>query len=349
VSAAAGTANGRQVLLRVEHLSKEFVGRRSLLGRPGEVLRAVDDVSFEVMRGEAFGIVGESGCGKSTLARLILRLLEPTGGTVTFDGSVITDLPTDQMRRLRRRMQIVFQDPYSSLNPRMRVGDIVEEPLVIHELGDRDERRRRVRETLELVGLTEAQAARKPHEFSGGQRQRIAIARALVAEPDFVVLDEPVASLDVSIQAQVLNLLTDLQRRLGLTYLFIVHDLAVAEHFCDRVAVLYLGAVMELAGTRALFTSPQHPYSRALVSAAPIPDPVLERSRARIVLTGEVTGPIGGHTGCRFESRCPVGRGRETCLATEPELRALADGQQAACHYPGESPNGVAHTTRGGR
>jgi oligopeptide transport system ATP-binding protein len=329
-------------LLRVRGLTKDFSGRKSFRVRTPDVLRAVDEVSFDVGRGETFGIVGESGCGKSTLARLILRLLEPTSGTVTFDGEVITDLSPDEMRRLRRRMQIVFQDPYSSLNPRMTVTEIVEEPLVIHALGDAADRRRRVHETLELVGLTQAQAARKPHEFSGGQRQRIAIARALVAEPELVVLDEPVASLDVSIQAQVLNLLTDLQQRLGLTYVFIVHDLAVAEHFCDRVAVLYLGAIMELAETSGLFTSPQHPYSRALVSAAPIPDPVLERTRERIVLPGEVTGPIGPRTGCRFEPRCPVGNGRETCRATEPELRELGRHQQAACHYPGEKPDGAA-------
>jgi oligopeptide/dipeptide ABC transporter ATP-binding protein len=337
------TANGdADALLCVRGLTKDFVGRKSMRSRSPDVLRAVDTVSFDVRRGETFGIVGESGCGKSTLARLILRLLEPTSGTVTFDGRVITDLSADDMRLLRRRMQIVFQDPYSSLNPRMTVTDIVEEPLVIHDLGDGAQRRTRVQETLELVGLTQAQAARKPHEFSGGQRQRIAVARALVAQPELVVLDEPVASLDVSIQAQVLNLLTDLQQRLGLTYLFIVHDLAVAEHFCDRVAVLYLGAIMELAEASALFTSPQHPYSRALVSAAPIPDPVLERTRERIVLPGEVSGPIGPRTGCRFEPRCPVGHGRETCKAIEPELRELRANQRAACHYPGELPDGAA-------
>jgi oligopeptide transport system ATP-binding protein len=333
---------GDGVLLRVQGLAKEFTRRKSTFGHEHDTIRAVDDVSFEVLRGEAFGIVGESGCGKSTLARLVLSLLKPTAGTVTFDGSAISELPPEQMRQMRRRMQIVFQDPYSSLNPRMTIHAIVEEPLIIHNLGDSSGRRARVREILELVGITQAQASRKPHEFSGGQRQRIAIARALVAEPELVILDEPVASLDVSIQAQVLNLLTDLQHRLGLTYVFIVHDLAVAEHFCDRVAVLYLGAIMELADNRALFHQPQHPYSNALVSAAPIPDPGLERNRARIVLPGEVTGPIGEHPGCRFEPRCPVGHGRETCKTTKPELRELAPNQHAACHYPGEQPHDTA-------
>ena len=336
VSAAA------EPLLRVDGVGKDFTHKKSLLRRGGETLRAVDDVSFEVRRGEALGIVGESGCGKSTLARLILRLLEPTSGSVTFDGVALTDLGPDEMRRMRRRIQIVFQDPYSSLNPRMSIEQIVREPLVIHGIGDDAERRDRVHETLELVGITRAQAARKPHEFSGGQRQRIAIARALVADPELLVLDEPVASLDVSIQAQVLNLLGDLQERLGLTYVFIVHDLAVAEHFCDRVLVLYLGAIMELAESRALFSNPQHPYSRALVSAAPIPDPAIERRRARVVLPGEVGGPLERATGCRFEPRCPVGHGRAACLGEEPPLREVAPGQLAACHFAGEVPAGAS-------
>jgi peptide/nickel transport system ATP-binding protein len=329
-------------LLRVDHVTKEFVGRRSATRRDRDVLRAVDDVSFEVRRGETLGIVGESGCGKSTLARLILRLIEPTSGTVTFDGIELTALEPDAMRRLRRRVQIVFQDPYSTLNPRMTVQDIVAEPLVIHGMGSGAERRERVFETLELVGITRAQAARKPHEFSGGQRQRIAIARALVADPELLVLDEPVASLDVSIQAQVLNLLSDLQERLGLTYVFIVHDLAVAEHFCDRVLVLYLGSIMELAASRTLFSGPLHPYTRALVSAAPIPDPAIERTRERIVLPGEVAGPLERAAGCRFEPRCPVGNGRPLCRGEEPPLLELGPGQWAACHYAGESPTGEA-------
>jgi oligopeptide transport system ATP-binding protein len=326
------------ILLAVNGLSKEFTRRRSTFKNEHDTIRAVDDVSFQVRRGEAFGIVGESGCGKSTLARLMLSLLKPTAGTVTFDGDTITDLNPEQMRQMRRRMQIVFQDPYSSLNPRMTIAAIVEEPLIIHAIADRQGRRQRVQQILELVGITQTQATRKPHEFSGGQRQRIAIARALVAEPELVVLDEPVASLDVSIQAQVLNLLTDLQQRLGLTYIFIVHDLAVAEHFCDRVAVLYLGAIMELADNQALFQHPQHPYSNALVSAAPIPDPTLERNRTRIVLPGEVTGPTNQQQGCRFEPRCPIGHGRPTCQTTTPQLQQLTPKQHAACHYPGQQP-----------
>jgi len=329
-------------LLRVEGVTKEFVGRRSATKRTRDVLRAVDDVSFEVRRGETLGIVGESGCGKSTLARLILRLIEPTSGRVTFDGIELTALDPDAMRRLRRRVQIVFQDPYSTLNPRMSVTDLVGEPLVIHGIGTSAERRERVFETLEVVGITRAQAARKPHEFSGGQRQRIAIARALVADPELLVLDEPVASLDVSIQAQVLNLLGDLQERLGLTYVFIVHDLAVAEHFCDRVLVLYLGSIMELAASRTLFSGPLHPYTRALVSAAPIPDPAIERTRTRIVLPGEVSGPLERASGCRFEPRCPVGHGRPRCSGEEPALLEMGPGQWAACHYAGESPTGEA-------
>ena len=325
-----------QPLLRVEGLSKEFAHRPSIFGGVREGLRAVDNVSLDVFRGEVFGIVGESGCGKSTLARLIVRLLEPTTGTVTFDNTVITHLRPRELRQLRRRMQIVFQDPYSSLNPRMSVQDIVEEMLIIHNIGDTDERRRRVYETLELVSITKAQATRKPFELSGGQRQRIAIARALVGDPELIVLDEPVSALDVSIQAQVLNLLKDLQQRLNLTYIFVVHDLAVAEYFCDRIAVLYLGAIMELAESRALFAQPQHPYSRALLSAVPIPDPEAERRRARIVLSGEVVGPIRTAKGCRFQPRCPVGRERAVCIAEEPPLRELNPGQWGACHFPGE-------------
>jgi oligopeptide/dipeptide ABC transporter ATP-binding protein len=326
-------------LLEVDGLSKVFAGRHTRFGRTRDERRAVDDVSLEIRRGEAFGVVGESGCGKSTLARLILRLIEPTAGSITFDGLTLTQFPPDEMRPLRRRMQLVFQDPYSSLNPRMSVFELVKEPLVIHAIGDEADRRRQVFEMLDLVGISEIQSDRKPHEFSGGQRQRIAIARALVAQPEFVVLDEPVSALDVSIQAQVLNLLKDLQERLNLTYMFIVHDLAVAEHFCDRVAVLYLGKIMELADNRALFARPLHPYSQALVSAAPIPDPAIERNRPQITLRGELVVPSGRMQGCRFEPRCPVGHGRQICLDEEPPLRRLADGQLSACHFSGETPS----------
>jgi oligopeptide transport system ATP-binding protein len=346
MSTAAVTEAPDNVLLRVQGVGKDFVRSRSLLRRERISVRAVDDVSFDVRRGEAFGIVGESGCGKSTLAKIVLGLLEPTRGSVTFDDRVITGMPANEIRHLRRRLQVVFQDPYSSLNPRMSVFDIVEEPLIIHELGSgAEERRDRVLETLDLVSITRAQASRKPHEFSGGQRQRIAIARALVGSPELVVLDEPVSALDVSIQAQVLNLLGDLQRRLGLTYIFIVHDLAVAEHFCNRVAVLYLGAIMELADNRDLFSDPKHPYSSALVSAAPIPDPAIERNRARIVLRGEVTAPTGEFAGCRFQPRCPIGQGRELCQTVEPRLQELGPGRWAACHFPGEAASLAGATT----
>ena len=323
-------------LLRVENLKKEFVsGGSRVRRRPGNVVHAVDGVSFSVARGETFGLVGESGCGKSTLARCILRLLEPTAGQVFFDGVEVGPLSAAEMRQLRRRMQIVFQDPYGSLNPRMNVEAIVKEPLVIHGIGEPAERTRLVIETLELVGVTEEQARRRPHEFSGGQRQRIALARALILRPDLVILDEPVSALDVSIQAQVLNLLRELQDELDLTYVFIVHDLAVAEYFCDRLAVLYLGAIMELTDRERLFRKPLHPYTDALLSAVPIPDPAVEREREQVVLAGEVTDESLGR-GCRFKPRCPIGRDRERCDEEEPPLIAHGVGHEAACHFPGE-------------
>ena len=326
-------------LLWVDRLEKEFpTGRRRLFGagHTGEPLRAVDGVSFDVRTGETFGLVGESGCGKSTLARCILRLTQPTGGRVVFDGSDLGALGRNELRVFRRRMQIVFQDPYASLDPRMTVGAIVEEPLVIHGLGARKERREKVARMLELVGLTPAQARRKPHEFSGGQRQRVAVARALVLSPELVILDEPVSALDVSIQAQVLNLLRGLQEELGLTYLFIVHDLAVAEHFCDRLAVLYLGAVMELGEREALFRSPLHPYTDALLSAVPIPDPAVARRKDRIVLRGDVVHFGSEVRGCRFKPRCPVGRDREICGVEHPPLEERGSGHWVACHFAGE-------------
>jgi oligopeptide/dipeptide ABC transporter ATP-binding protein len=329
--------NAESALLWVERLEKRFSldGGRPL-ARSRNVVTAVDGVSFDVRPGETFGLVGESGCGKSTIARCVLRLLRPTGGRVCFDGTDLGTLAKNDLRRLRRRMQIVFQDPYASLDPRMPVGAIVEEPLVIHKLGTRREREQSVADMLALVGLTAAQGRRKPHEFSGGQRQRIALARALVLSPELVILDEPVSALDVSIQAQVLNLLRDLQERLGLTYLFIVHDLAVAEYFCDRLAVLYLGAVMELGDREALFHEPLHPYTNALLSAVPIPDPAVERRKNRIVLRGDVTHGAAGAEGCRFQPRCPVGREREVCAVDEPALEERAPGHWVACHFPGE-------------
>jgi ABC-type oligopeptide transport system ATPase subunit len=267
-------------LLEVRHLFKEFARRRGLFG--GAPVRAVDDVSFTIERGETFGLVGESGSGKTTTGRCILRLIEPTSGEVIFDGRDVLALSRGDLRRARRDMQIVFQDPYSSLNPRMRVTDIVEEPLVIHKLGTRPERRARVRELFELVGLNADHLDRYPHEFSGGQRQRIGLARALALNPSLVIADEPVSALDVSVQAQVVNLLMELQQRLGLTYLFIAHDLRLVEHICSRVAVMYLGRIVEMGETAKLFASPTHPYTRALLSAIPVPDP--DAPRQRIVL-----------------------------------------------------------------
>jgi oligopeptide/dipeptide ABC transporter ATP-binding protein len=333
-------------LLWVDSLQQRFPldhgrGRR----RAREFLTAVDGVSFDVRAGETFGLVGESGCGKSTIARCVLRLLEPSGGRVCFDGVDLATLGKLELRRLRRRMQIVFQDPYASLDPRMTVQAIVEEPLAIHDIGGRREREAKVAEMLELVGLAPAHAARKPHEFSGGQRQRIALARALVLSPELLILDEPVSALDVSIQAQVLNLLRSLQEQLGLTYLFIVHDLAVAEYFCDRLAVLYLGAVMELAEREAIFYEPLHPYTDALLSAVPIPDPAVEARRKRVVLRGEVVHDAALRQGCRFRPRCPVGRDRDVCAADEPALVERRPGHWVACHYPGE----LAHPVAGAR
>jgi oligopeptide transport system ATP-binding protein len=325
-------------LLRVEELVKVFAMRRQgILGRPQPALRAVDGVSFDVARGETFGLVGESGCGKSTIGRCLLRLHEPTSGQAFFDGIDIFALPRDELRGLRRKLQIVFQDPYASLDPRMSVGSIVEEPLRIHAIGSRGERVERVLDMLSIVGLTPEQAARKPHAFSGGQRQRIALARALVLNPELVVLDEPISALDVSIQAQVLNLLRSLQQRFGLTYVFIVHDLAVAEYFCDRVAVLYLGRIQELADRETIFREPLHPYTVSLLSAVPIPDPAKERRRQRIVLRGEVS-PAEEVRGCPFRPRCPVGRDRDLCAQEMPPLHERSPGHWVACHFPGELP-----------
>jgi oligopeptide transport system ATP-binding protein len=325
-----------EALLWVEKLEKTFrLGRVRGYDGP-EVIRAVDSVSFDVRKGETFGLVGESGCGKSTLARCILRLVQPTGGRVLLEGNDLLTLSRAEMRRVRSRMQIVFQDPYASLDPRMSVRGIVEEPLVIHGIGGRDERRERASEMLELVGITPAQMSRKPHEFSGGQRQRIGVARALVLHPELVILDEPISALDVSIQAQVLNLLRRLQEQLHLTYLFIIHDLVVAEYFCDRVAVLYLGSVVELADRETLFRRPLHPYTVSLFSAVPIPEPASERRRKRIVLRGELAPLSTESSGCRFEPRCPVGQGRDICRQQEPPLVEHAPGQWAACHFPGE-------------
>jgi oligopeptide/dipeptide ABC transporter ATP-binding protein len=322
-------------LLVVENLKKYFPVTRGILFQKeiGSV-KAVDDVSFTVRRGETLGVVGESGCGKSTMARCVMRLLDPTGGRVVFDGQDITHLNRNDMRSVRREMMMVFQDPYASLNARKRVGFIVAEALQVNKMGTPAEIKRRVQELLEIVGLNPEHYNRFPHEFSGGQRQRIGVARALAVNPKLIVCDEPVSALDVSVQAQILNLLKDLQTEFGLTYVFIAHDLMVVRHISDRVLVMYLGKAAEMGSDHALYTTPKHPYTGALLSAVPIADPVRGRDRSAIVLEGDVPNPIDPPSGCRFHPRCP--RAREgTCDVIDPELRPMgAEGHVAACHFP---------------
>ena len=320
-------------LLEVRDLVKHFPLRRGAFGRARGHVRAVAGVSFDLWRGETLGLVGESGCGKSTTGRALLRLIEPTSGTVRFDGQDMGALDRDGLRAMRRRVQFVFQDPVGSLNPRLSVGAMLEEALMVHGLGSPNRRDRAV-ELLEQVGLSADHIDRYPHEFSGGQRQRIGIARALSVEPDLLVLDEPVSALDVSVQAQVINLLADLQAKLGLTYLFIAHDLALVEHVSDRVAVMYLGRVVEMANARELYAAPRHPYTHALLSAVPRPDPALTRARARIVLEGDVPSPIDPPAGCPFHPRCPNPAKDAKCREVVPHLERDGSGRLAACHYP---------------
>jgi oligopeptide transport system ATP-binding protein len=325
-------------LVEVEDLRVYFPIREGLIRERhvGDV-RAVDDVSFQLRRGETLGLVGESGCGKSTTGRAMLRLYEPTAGRVRFDGIDVLSLKSDGLRLMRRRMQMIFQDPYASLNPRMTVNGIVGEPLEIHgEGGSSEERHERVREVLTTVGLNPEYGNRYPHEFSGGQRQRIGIARALALSPELIVADEPISALDVSIQAQIINLLQRLQDRLGLTYLFIAHDLSVVRHISDRIAVMYLGRIVEVAQSRELNTKPLHPYTVALLSAIPIPDPAVEATRRRIILAGDVPSPVNPPSGCRFHTRCWL-RTRlgnpERCTTEDPALRSLVVGHEVACHF----------------
>ncbi len=321
-------------LLEVRNLAKAYTVSRSLTGRHTKVLRAVDGVSFSLRHRETLALVGESGCGKSTTARLVTRLIEPSAGSIHFDGTDITALSGEPMRYFRRNMQIIFQDPFMSLNPRMTVLQILEEPLIVNGFEDRSERLARVAEVMRQVGLPLEYASRYPHEFSGGQRQRIGIGRALMVKPSLVVCDEPVSALDVSIQAQVVNLLGDLKRQLGLSYLFISHDLAVVKHIADRVAVMYLGKIVEIAPKAEFFARPRHPYSRVLLSAIPRPDP--DRKRQRLAVSGDLPNALEPPSGCRFHPRCPFAI--ERCRTQEPELRVVEPGVKAACHRVGELP-----------
>ncbi len=325
------TAKGSsEVILKVRDLKKHF-DIRGARGR--QTLKALDGVSFEVRRGETVGVVGESGCGKTTLGRTIIRLYRPTEGSIEFLGREVAHLPESSLRWMRREVQMIFQDPYASLNPRMTVNDILTEPLELAKGLDQSQRRQRVRELLDLVGLSQEHANRYPHEFSGGQRQRIGIARALAVNPSVIIADEPISALDVSIQAQIVNLLEELQNELGLTYMVVAHDLSMVKHISDRVLVMYLGKIVEVAPSNMLYERPQHPYTKALLSAIPIPDPRAEARRRRIVLKGDVPSPINPPSGCRFRTRCP--EAVEICAHKEPEFVDLGDGHQVACHKVG--------------
>jgi peptide/nickel transport system ATP-binding protein/oligopeptide transport system ATP-binding protein len=332
-TARVAEADGSELLL-VENLKKHFpVTRGIIFQKQIAAVKAVDGVSFSVRKGETLGVVGESGCGKSTMARCIMRLLDSTEGRIVFDGRDITNLSRAEMRPYRREMMMIFQDPYASLNPRKRVGFIVAEALEVHKMGTEAEIKRRVQELLDVVGLNPEHYNRFPHEFSGGQRQRIGVARALAVNPKLIVCDEPVSALDVSVQAQILNLLKDLQNSFGLTYIFIAHDLNVVRHISDRVMVMYLGHAVEIAPKHRLYTEPKHPYTGALLSAVPVPDPESARTKKKIVLEGDVPNPINPPSACWFHPRCP--RFREGhCDVETPPLYSFSDGQYAACHYP---------------
>jgi len=316
-------------LLRVENLRKAFKVSSNRPGAPKQFLKAVDGISFTIDAGETLGLVGESGCGKSTAGKLLLRLIEPDEGTIRFAGQSVTGMPRRELTALRRDMQMIFQDPFSSLNPRMRVGEIIGEPLAVHNLVQGQDARNQVLSLMDKVGLATEHYDRYPHEFSGGQRQRIGIARTLAVRPRLVVADEPVSALDLSIQAQIVNLLKDLQEEFGLTYLFISHDLGVIEHVCDRVAVMYLGRIVEIASTGDLYGRPRHPYTEALLNAVPVPDP--ERHRQKQVLSGEIPSPINPPAGCHFHPRCPYAK--ELCREQYPALQEQAPGHKAACHF----------------
>ncbi|MFJ7828207.1 ABC transporter ATP-binding protein [Psychrobacillus sp. NPDC096623] len=319
-------------LLKVEGLKKYFPVRTGLLGKHTGNVKAVDDISFFVNEGETLGIVGESGCGKSTTGRMLMRLLEPTEGKVTFNGKELTNVSKDEMRKARREIQMVFQDPYASLNPRHTIEKILMEPLIVHNIGDPKSRKKKVHDFLEIVGLSSYHAKRYPHQFSGGQRQRIGIARALMTNPKLIIADEPVSALDVSIQAQVLNLMQDLQKELKLTYIFIAHDLGVVRHISDRVGVMYLGRMAELATSESLYAEPLHPYTKALLSAVPVPDP--EFKREQIILEGDIPSPSNPPTGCTFHTRCPFKM--DICSKEIPQLQEVKTGHFVACHLYNE-------------
>lgn len=318
------------ILLEIKELTKFFPQKSKLFSKHKKMLKAVDSVNLEIKRGETLGLVGESGCGKTTLGRTILKLYEPTSGKIIYDGKEITNLTFQEMGEYRKKIQMIFQDPYASLNPRQTVRDIIGEPMEIHGICQKEEISDRVLELLEIVGLNSSHMSRYPHEFSGGQRQRIGIARALAVKPEFIVCDEPISALDVSIQAQVVNMLESLQEKFGLTYLFIAHDLSMVKHISDRVGIMYLGKLVEISGSDEVYTNPLHPYTKALLSAIPIPDPELSEKRERVVLEGDIPTPIDPPPGCRFKSRC--GYVMNICNCEEPILREIEKGHKVACH-----------------
>ena len=327
-----------QPLLHVENLCKEFPVEGGFGSRNRKFVHAVNNVSFDIYPGETFGLVGESGCGKSTTGRCIMRLTQPTSGTVVFDGKDVGKMSKAELKEMRRNMQCIFQAPYASLNPRMTIGEIISEPLIIHGvMPDKEERLKYVRSLLDIVGLNPEHINRYPHEFSGGQRQRVGIARAFALKPKLIICDEPVSALDVSIQAQVLNLLNDLQQEYGTAYLFIAHDLSVVQHISDRIAVMYLGNMMEFSDWKSLYAAPHHPYTQSLLSAVPVPDPDIQHSRKRIILQGDPPSPIDPPSGCRFHTRCPIAK--DICSKEPmPELREVAPGHFCACHFAADHP-----------
>ncbi|WML50542.1 ATP-binding cassette domain-containing protein [Neobacillus sp. PS3-34] len=323
-------ADTRQKLIEVKNLKKYFPLKTSLFKKDNRVVKAVDDVSFHIYKGETFGLVGESGCGKSTLGRTLNRLYDPTAGEIIFNGKDIAKMNTRELQPYREKMQMIFQDPYSSLNPYMNIGEIIDEPMEIHTKLSKSDRKKRIIEILEKVGLKEEDLDKFPHEFSGGQRQRIGIARALSINPEFILCDEAISALDVSIQAQVINMLEDLQSEMNLTYLFIAHDLSMVRHISDRIGVMYLGKIVEISKSEDLYTKPLHPYTQALLSAIPIPDPIKAQSSKREIIKGELPSPIELETGCRFRTRCPLAK--PICAEVDPELKAVDGEHMAACH-----------------